>query len=71
MNAQFYIKGITADNTKYDYLILVLKENTIQTIIDVMKIILPNKKYKNIKRFFLDRFTGTEEKRLDSTQVFA
>lgn len=66
IEAQFNIRGITSDNTKYDYLISALDEDTMQIIVDALKNPPPNEKYKNIKKLLLSRSRDTEEKRLDS-----
>lgn len=66
IEAQFNVRGITSDNTKYDYLVSALSEDTMEIVADAVRRPPATDKYKNIKKLLLSRSKETEEKRLDS-----
>lgn len=66
VETQFRLKGITASQTKYDYLVSCLPSETMEIVADILTKPPATEKYEGLKKSLLDRCTETEEKRLDS-----
>lgn len=67
VETQFRLKGITREQTKYDYLISSLPPESMEIVADIFKTTVPdNEKYENIKKILISRCQDTEERRLDN-----
>ena len=54
--AQFAVRSVTADNTKYHYVVAALDQATALRVIDVLEDPTQHNKYDNIKRRLTDLF---------------
>lgn len=66
VETQFRLKGISTDQTKYDYLISSLPVETMEIVADVIQNPTERDKYKNLKEVLISRCKDTEERRLDN-----
>ena len=66
IETQFRLKNITASNTKYDYLVASLNNQTMESVADVLITPPAQNKYENLKKVLLERNRDSEERRLDA-----
>lgn len=66
IETQFRLKNITASNTKYDYLVASLNNQTMESVADVLVSPPAQDKYNHLKKILLERNIESEEKRLDA-----
>lgn len=66
VETQFRLKGITASQTKYDYLISSLPPESMEIVADFLLNPTKADKYETIKKLLVSRSQDTEERRLDN-----
>ncbi|GFU41074.1 uncharacterized protein NPIL_445901, partial [Nephila pilipes] len=65
LEAQFANSGISQDTTKYNIVAAILDENVLDFVVDILSNPPENENYDTLKKALLNRFTDTEESRLN------
>ena len=63
VEAQFLLRGITDDSTKYTYIVSALDQRTAERLLDVLENPPAKKKYQNLKDHLLATFNLTKRQR--------
>lgn len=66
VETQFRVKGITSSNTKYDYLVSSLNNETMELVADILLNPPSQNKYESLKTQLLNRSKDSEARRLDA-----
>lgn len=66
VETQFRLKGITSEQTKYDYIISSLPSEAMEIVADIVMSPPDQNKYSYTKSILISRCQDTEEKRLDA-----
>lgn len=62
---QFATKGITTDQTKYEYIITALPQEVIIKVLDIIQNPTTNDRYRNLKKILIERHSLSETSKLD------
>ena len=69
--AQFNIRGITVDETKYFYVLSALDQDTATRLLDLISLPLPDSKYAALKERLLDTFGLSKQERSSRLQTLS
>lgn len=65
VESQFSTKNITADNTKYEYVISALPQESVIKVLDILQNPPITRKYETLKKVLIERYSDSEESRLE------